>query len=147
MCMPTTKPSLIKAVLELLKVEFVPNNVKFSAHDVTARLRELVLQQAVIGAVYPIDTTETGTVMVQGNRVARIEHEDVRQIVHEYFDSGELSGYSREQTNGYFEYFPDQPADLLFGTITGRMSVANPPQANDPKPDPITPSTGPWSVL
>lgn len=117
---------------DLIKVEFVGNNVKFSAHDVTARLRELVLQQGVIGAIYPIDITETGTVMVQQYRVARIEHSDVREIVHALFDGGEIPAYSREMNGQYFEYIPDQTASA-------------PPAPSDPSP--ITPSSGPWSVI
>src|SRR5512139_919132 len=96
-----TKPSLSKAVTDVIKFEYLPSRVKFSAHDITARLRELVLQQAVIGAVYPIDTAETGVVIVQGNRVARIEHNDVKIIVHALFDAGEFSRDSRED-NGTF---------------------------------------------
>lgn len=132
MCLPN-KMSLVKAVTDLLKFEYIPNRVKFSAHDVTARLRELVLQQAVVGAVYPIDVAETGIVMVQGNRVARVEHADVKAVVHHLFDSGELVGYNREDNGTFFEYVPDQ--------VT---TMPDPVQAD---PTPIGPSTGPWSVL
>ncbi len=110
---------------ELVKIEYLPNRVKFSAHDVTARLRELVLQSGVIGAVYPINIAETGSVMVQGQRVARVEHNDVKHIVHTLFDSGELAGYNREDNGTFWEYVPDQVTT----------------------PDPEPSASGPWSIL
>lgn len=141
--MPLNKPSLIKAVTDLLKFEYIPNNVKFSAHDVTSRLRELVLQQAVIGAVYPIDTNETGIVVVQGQRVARIEHDDVRHIVHDLFDGKEIPGYDRvlvmdsNINANYFEYQPIQ------ATVA---PVVQDPVSPDPLPG-VGASAGPWSSI
>lgn len=140
------KPSLVKAVTDLLKFEYLPNHVKFSAHDVTSRLRELVLQQGVIGGVYPIDVAEVGTVMVQGQRVAKIEHSDVKQIIHTLFETGELPGYTREDNGTFFEYAPDASLDMT-GTLTGRMSSNQPGTSIPREDDPIGPSTGPWSTI
>jgi hypothetical protein len=128
MCMPTNKTSLIKAVEDLVRIEFLANGKKFSAYDVTVRLRELVLQQGIIGAVYPIDIAETGTVFVQGQRVAKIQHDDVRHIVHELFTQGVFGEYNKEDNGQFFVYEPTGVAP----TDTTSM--------------PLT-SNGPWSII
>lgn len=102
MCLPVTtaaKTSLIMAVGDLVTNEFLPGQKKFSAHDVTKRLRELVSQPTT--AVNP---AETGTVNVKGKAVPKVEHEDVRNIVHELFNQGLLAGYDRYMDGGHWTY-------------------------------------------
>lgn len=93
------KPSLIQAVGDLVTSEFLPAQKKFSAHDVTKRMRELVSQPTTT-----VNPAETGTVHVAGKSVPKIAHDDVREIVHELFSQGLLTGYDRIHNGTHFEY-------------------------------------------
>ena len=100
MNVPNGKPSLVKAVGDMVTQDFVANGTKFSAHDVTKKLREKVLTDDTL-----VDMGETGPCWVQGKQVAKIEHEDVRGIVHDLFSNGSLVGYGRSMnSSGFWEY-------------------------------------------
>lgn len=103
MCLSTSvaaKPSLIVEVAHLVQAEFVSAQKKFTAYDVTKRLRELLTSSATT----TINPAETGTVFVQGKPVPKITHDDVREIIHELFATGGWAGYGRVHTGQYFEY-------------------------------------------
>jgi len=99
MCLPQNKPTLVTATLQTISELMGLSAKKFSAHDVTKHLREMVNDGKI-----NVDHTESGTVHVHGKTVARIEHEDVKAIVHEYFHSGKMDGWTREMVNGHWEY-------------------------------------------
>lgn len=141
-----TKLSLIKAVGDLVILEFIPAQKKFSAYDVTKRLREIVLGSAK-GTIPPgsvIDTNETGTVFVQGTSVAKIEHDDVKEIVHELFNAGAMSGYDRIHTGQHFEY--DLAATIAATNQTAATQavapVVTPADPLTPDPTVVTGATG-----
>ena len=130
---PQTKPSLVKAVGDLVTQEFIANNTKFSAHDVTKKLRDLVLVDDKL-----VDMTETGPCWVQGKQVARIEHDDVKNIVHDLFTAGLLTGYGRSYNGSFLEYdlltnisppaavlADDDDTDDGDGTIAAPTAVTN----------------------
>ena len=102
------KPTLVAAVESLLTNEFLATNKKFSAYDVTARLRELIDVNSQ--SLPAIDTNETGTVYVHGRRIPRVEHEDVRDTIHEFYQQGKMTGYFRIHNGQYFEYEFPTPA-------------------------------------
>lgn len=113
MCSPTDKPSLVKAVGDLLVNEFVTSGKKFSAHDITKRLRGIELDRAKNATrnmplpmpnSTPIDRLETGEVHVLGYKVPKIDHEDVRNIVHDIYTAGGMPNLGRVRTNGFWEY-------------------------------------------
>lgn len=127
MCLPAStaaKPSLVQAVTELVLKEFLAGT-KFSAHDVTKRVRELANQSTTT-----INPAETGTVHVKGQAVPRIEHEDVKNIVHELFHTGQMVGYGRHYNGSYWDY--DLVANLP--ASTGAATVAVPSTTPDPVP-------------
>jgi hypothetical protein len=139
MCLSATtasKLSLLKAVGDLVLNEFLPANKKFTAHDVTKRLRDIVLAQAKNhqAGVALVDPTETGTVWVQGMSVSKIAHEDVREIVHELFNSGALSGYYRVHNGQHFEY--------EFGTAPAQVAQPVAAAVQDPTVASTAPATG-----
>ena len=152
MCSPANKPSLIKAVGDLLVNEFVTNGKKFSAHDITNRLREMVLDEAKdsknqattpFPAIRPpmlLDHNELGTVGVNGFRVAKIEHEDVKAIVHDIFNAGGMPNLSRrrDSTDQYWEYGP--VASLLNVSVTADPQPAD-ATGSTSDPDPISGGT------
>lgn len=139
------KKTLLKAVGDLVTTEFVPANKRFSAHDVTARLRQLVYEQVkelddkckATGTRHTyvplVDHTETGKVHVKGLECAKVEHGDVREIVHELFNQGLLVGYDRTHNGQYFEY------DLLANiqpVLPQATVVSAPPATTSPDPAP-----------
>lgn len=111
MTVPAHKPSLIAAVKDLVSTDFLLTRQRFSAHDVTAKLRAKVLEQVQLlgpitqfGYVPLVDPRETGFVRVQGQDVPRVEHEDVKNIVHEFFTLGGMPGYGRLNNGNFWEY-------------------------------------------
>lgn len=131
MCSPADKPSLIKAVGDLLVNEFVTSGKKFSAHDITKRLRNIELDRAKNATrnmplpmpnSTPIDRLETGEVHVLGYKVPKIDHEDVRNIVHDIYSAGGMPNLGRIRTNGFWEY------DSLGNISTLVVSPADPVQ-------------------
>lgn len=141
MCLPATtaaKLSLIKAVGDLVTTEFLPAQKKFSAHEVTKRLRELVF---VLGDIKDtthvklVDHAETGTVWVKGRQIPKVEHEDVKHIVHELFSTGQLAGFDRIHTGQFFEY--DLAANIVATQIATQQAVTPVVPSLDPlAPDP-----------
>lgn len=97
MCMPN-KPTLVDATTKLVS-ELVAAQKTFSAYEVTKQLRELAKDGKV-----SIDKNETGSVWVTGVEVPKIVHDDIRDIVHDLFNNGKLSGYDRQHNGTYFEY-------------------------------------------
>lgn len=128
MCLPdstATKLTLIQAVGDLVTSEFIPAAKKFTAHDVTKRLREKVSADPAT----PISPVETGSVHVQGKSVPKIEHEDVKAIVHELFAQGLLVGFDRVHVAGHFEY----------DTLANIAALTPPAPIVMPQADPMTP--------
>lgn len=140
MCVPANKPSLIRAVGDLVLSEFVPAQKKFSAHDVTKRLREQVLQQVealdpVLRQTYVpiVDPFETGYAHVSGKQVSKIEHEDVKGIVHELFQVQAFAGYGRVHVGSHWEY--DLLANLpVITPDPSPIAISSP--TTSPSPDP-----------
>lgn len=142
MCAPTNKPTLIKAIGDLLVNEFVTCGKTFTAHDVTKRLRELVLKQAKdiddqckatntrISYVPLVDSNETGVVHVQGLQVPKIDHEDVKNTVHDIFNAGGMPGIDRIHGGTHWEYdtvaniAARQPASLPQAVVVSDPSTA-----------------------
>lgn len=98
MCLPQNKPTLVTATIQTIE-EMVVAKQPFSAHDVTKKLRDLVKDGKAT-----VDHTETGTVHAYGKTIARIEHEDVRGIVHEYFLTGKMLGWTRVMDGDHWIY-------------------------------------------
>lgn len=108
MCRPDNMPTLCKAIEDKV-ASFIADKKAFSAFDVTKALREDVDSRAAA-----IDDTETGTVYVSGNSVAKVDHEIVKEAVHDIFSSGEMGDeYGRSHNGNYWEYaeMPDDPPD------------------------------------
>lgn len=153
MCLPTNKPSLIKAVGNLLVNEFVTSGKMFTAHDVTKRLREHALNHFAAKdqhALLFVDPKENGTVWVQGQQVARIEHEDVKAIVHELFNTGGMQGIDRINENGRWEYdtvaniAARNPAPFVATSVSIGVDPAAP--GGDKTVTAIVAAPGPWVV-
>lgn len=137
MCLPANKPPLVAAVTLIVK-EKTTNKDIFSAHDVTKELRGRVLHHAEaaaksltdkIDATALIDKTETGTVHVSGQEVAKIEHEEVREIVVHLFSSGSMDGYYRNSAGAYMVYAPTPPVQVTDPDPT--VSSVDPTIVND----------------
>ncbi len=142
MCAPANKPSLIKAVGDLLVDEFITSGKKFSAYDVTKKLREKVLERAneltspFCSKAQIVDANETGTVHVGGLQVPKIEHEDVKAIVHDIFNSGGMPTLDRVRTpEGFWEY--DVKPDVVILTTTASGIVTG----STTDPDPVSGGT------
>lgn len=93
-----SKPSLLAAIAEVIAKDLKQS---FSAYDVTIKLREKVANDPSL-----VDTSEVGTVWLQGKRVPKITHEDVRIIVHELYNNGALRNFNRIFSGAYFKYEP-----------------------------------------
>ena len=98
MCRPDNMPTLCNEVETSVKA-LVAAKTKFSAYDVTKDLRSKVADGTV-----SIDITETGTVHVSGKDVAKIDHEVIKECVHDIFNSDEMDGYDRTHNGTHFEY-------------------------------------------
>lgn len=143
MCVPINKTSLIKAVGDLLVEEFVTSGKKFSAYDVTKKLREKVLERAkelnspFCSKAQFVDVQETGTVHVQGLDVPKIEHDDVKSIVHEIFNAGGMPGLGRVHTKdasgNYWEYDTKANIDAYTASPGPTVNVTG----STSEPDPI----------
>lgn len=151
MCLSATtaaKTTLLTAVGDLVTKEFLPAQKRFSAHDVTARLRGLVYDQAkemddkcqTTGTrqtyVPLVDSAQTGKVYVKGLEVAKVEHEDVKEIVHELFNSGAMAGYDRVHNGKYFEY--DLVANIQ--PVLPQATVVSAPATTPADPTTATPA-------
>lgn len=126
MCQNSSKPVFEKAV-RIIVEEFIQQGKKFSAYDVTKLLRERVNAAPVMASAAGIEA-ETGTVHVQGQAVARIEHDAVRDVVRTIYNNQEMAGYECNYNGTYFEYQPATTKAVL-------------PLDPDPAaPDPATPA-------
>lgn len=153
MCSPLNKPTLIKAVGDLLVSEYVTSGKKFTAHDVTKRLRELVFEQVKkiddeckatgnrISYVPLVASQETGVVHVKGLQVAKVEHEDVKNIVHDIFNAGGMVGIGRIHRGSFWEYDTQANIDTeLAAQAPAPLPVATVISGNtgaDPTPAPV----------
>lgn len=160
MCAPANKPSLIKAVGDLLVNEFVTSGKKFSAFDITKRLRDIVLveakdHEAQMAKLPPgtrqtfailLEPQEQGTVFVQGLKVCKVEHDDVKAIVHDIFNAGGMPNLGRVHTSGGFWEYDTQanidaavaaqaPAPLPVATVVSGAT------GSTTDPDPISGGT------
>lgn len=87
--------------IESIVNEFVAAQKTFSAFDITQELRE----RSNAGTT-TIDPAETGTCHVNGGDVPRINHDQVRDYVHDLFANGKMSGYDRSNNGQYWQYGP-----------------------------------------
>ena len=132
MCIDASKPTLNVAI-EALVVMKAASTQPFSAHDITKSLREKVLLEAAgsLGGIY-IDKDETGVVHVRDRaqtfEVPKIDHDYVRDVVHELFHQGKMPSYARHHTGKHWEYEFTTPAVLVV--------VPNSDPATDPATDP-----------
>lgn len=147
MCAPSNKPSLIKAVGDLLVNEFVTSGNKFSAYDITKRLRNIELDRAknatrntplAMPTLTPVDRSETGETFVAGYRVPKIEHDDVRNIVHDIYNAGGMPNLGRIQISNYWVYDIKANIDALFAAsqATPGPVIVVPLAPSSPDPDP-----------
>lgn len=135
MCAPVNKPSLIETVGDLLLAEFVTSGKRFSAYDVTKRLRELVLLEAKnLGRSVLLDPNELGTVMVQGLKVPKIDHEDVKSVVHDIFNAGGMPNLGRIHANGHWEYDTKAKIDALLAPSQAPSAPVTTGSTTDPDP-------------
>lgn len=133
MCVPLNKPSLIKAVGDLVTQEFIPAQKKFSAHDVTKRLREKVLAHAKalsnnLFSITVVEPDEVGTVFVHGIKTAKVEHEDVKAIVHELYQVQAFADFGRAHVGTHWEY--DLVANLQAAPTATSSPTTPPPSTN-----------------
>ncbi len=152
MCAPANKPSLINAVGDLLVNEFVTSGKKFSAYDVTKRLRQLELERAKNAtknmplpfnfSVPPVDRAETGETYVAGYKVPKIEHEDVRAIVHDIYNAGGMPNLGRIQVSNYWEYDVKANIDALVAASQAIPVMVVPLPTSSPDPDPTDGTSG-----
>jgi hypothetical protein len=98
MCRPDNMPTLCAAIDGEVD-EFVDNKKAFSAHDITKSVRGKVLNGEVV-----IDTAETGVVHVSGRDVAKVDHELVKEVVHDLFQRGGMDGYDRVHNRTHWTY-------------------------------------------
>ncbi len=127
MCLPVNKPTLVTATIQTIEF-FLSQKTEFSAHDVTKKLRELVKD-----GLAHVDDTECGTVFAYGRKVPKIEHEDVRGIVHEYFGTGKMTNYIKVMDGDHWKYSPDT-AQVIPTPPT--VTPAPMPQSSDYDGDP-----------
>lgn len=106
-CRPDNMPTLCDAIDSTVKM-LVGTKTEFSAFDVTKNLRDQVRDDAV-----SIDQNETGTVHVGDKDVVKIDHETIKEVVHDLFQRGEMTGYDRTHNGTHWVYAeaPDDPID------------------------------------
>lgn len=138
MCTPTTmaKQSLITAV-ETVVQEFIAGGKEFTAHDVTSEVRARVNDGRLT-----VDKAEVGVVHVNGGQeVAKIGHDEIKDIVHSMHHSGMMVGYNRIHTGSFFKYISQAAWDALQQPNTpGPAPAADPAAALPPAPVFVSPS-------
>lgn len=110
MCRPDNMPTLCKAIDEQVAL-FITDKKEFSAFEVTKALREKVAKAAIARTDAGIDDVETGTVFVAGVSVAKIDHEVVKEAVHDLFQRGEMTGFDRTYNGNHWLYAVEQVTD------------------------------------
>lgn len=103
MCRPDNMPTLCKAIDDQVAL-FITNKTEFSAFDVTKALREKVAKSAIDQFDCGISELETGTVFVSGVSLAKIDHEIVKEAVHDLFQRGEMTGFDRDYNGTHWLY-------------------------------------------
>jgi hypothetical protein len=104
----TQKVSLIAATEKVVN-EFVAAGKLFSAHDITQEIRS-----RLVAGTIDVDKAECGVVHVGGGQeVAKVEHGDVRNIVHDLFGSGRIQGYDKTYTTDHFVFAPAPAAPAV----------------------------------
>lgn len=124
MCIDPNKPTLNKAIEDVVG-ELIIAKKPFSAHDVKKELRDRVAKTTVV-----VDHAETGVVHVGGTPVARIDHDYVRDAVHELFHTGKMDGYDRVHTGSFWQYEPAQANTVLPDPAASTPSSSTPPAAD-----------------
>lgn len=95
----STAPDPLQNAVSTVVADFVKDNKPFSAWDITQALRERVNAGLI--------TVDVGdTVHVNGKVVARIVHDDVKQLVHDMFAARQFPAYSSAWNGKYWEYNP-----------------------------------------
>lgn len=115
MCRPDNMPTLCKAIDDQVAL-FITDKKEFSAFEVTKALREKVAKAAIARTDAGIDDGETGTVFIAGVSVAKIDHEVVKEVVHDLFQRGEMTGFGRIHNGEHWRYaeeikVADDPVD------------------------------------
>jgi hypothetical protein len=100
MCIDPSKTTLNAAIASVVS-DLIITGKTFSAHEVTKDLRERVANGNIV-----IDTKETGVVHIQSGEVAKVEHDYIRDAVHELFHQGKMTGYVRNHNGNYWTYAP-----------------------------------------
>lgn len=93
----------LEQAINLILIELTTLHKSISAYDVTQELRKRVKQSTLtlLGA--------TDFLTVDGITVPRIEHTDVRGIVHALFDTGIFPNYTRISNGTYWVYGYEDP--------------------------------------
>ncbi len=153
MCIPAGKPTFVAAVKDAAQ-RLIASGTQFSAFSVTKTIRD-----ELIAGTLPvtIDDKETGIVHVTDGHgghkpVPNIVHQEVKDIVHDMFHSGEMVGYDRVHIVDHWEYapagtigaVPNAPASDPAAT-TAPINTAPPPvlpsdPLSDPAADPAAPA-------
>lgn len=107
MCRPDNMPTLCKAIDDQVAL-FITDKKEFSAFEVTKALREKVAKAAIDKVDSGIDDGETGTVFVSGVSLAKIDHEVVKEAVHDLFQRGEMTGFDRSHNGSHWLYAEEQ---------------------------------------
>ncbi len=137
MCIDLTKPTFNTAI-ETVVQELLMAGQAFTAHDITEELRK----RAAAGTVF-IDRDETGEIFINGNPQPRIAHDEVREVVHDLFHQGKMTGFDRSNNGSYWLYEraaatvqPDDDDDTaqLVDDAPAQLPPAPPPQAYDGTP-------------
>ena len=124
MCRPDNMPTLCKAVDEVV-ADFISKGEDFSAHDVTGKIRS-----TDYGWLVGIDSAETGTVHVDGADVAKIDHEIVKEAVHDLFQRDEMTGYGRAHSGGFWLYTKSVDVDPVDDDVVDDSSNGTPYDGN-----------------
>ena len=123
MCRPDNMPTLCKAIDDHVAKRIAAKE-EFSAFDITKALRE-----EVNGGSSTIDSSETDTVYVGGKSVAKIDHEIVKEAVHDLYKRDEMTGYDRSFNGSHFIYA--ESADEPIGDSDPDDSDSDPDDSPD----------------
>ncbi len=112
----------IEQGVEAIVSKLVQDQIKFSAHDITAELRKQVNDGTI-----QVDPGLAGTVFVQslGKAVTKIEHPIVRDAVHALMTSGKYD-YDRTHNGDFFEYSPKAPDPASTGSAPAAPTSSTP---------------------
>jgi len=100
MCIDPSKITLNAAISSIV-TEFITASKTFSAYDVTKELRDRVIKGSV-----DLDKTETSVITFYDTTIAKVDHDYVRDAVHELFHQSKMQGYDRSHNGSYWSYAP-----------------------------------------